>query len=313
MTKRADYDSPWKTIIERHFEECLAFYFPDLHAAIDWSVEPIFLDQELQQITGDSEVGKRRVDRLVDVRLKTGENVWLLIHIEVQRQPEDNFAERMFIYHYRIFERFHRAPVSLAILTDRKKEWHPTQYTHGAFGCKLQLDFPAVKLLNYDEAALLQSTNPFALVTLAQLAESKAGKATGKRYDTKLRLMRLLFAHGYDKSAIRNLLTFIDWILRLPKGLEEQLKFELIDSTSEEKMEYVSYFEQSLLDQGREEGREEERLSMTLTLLKLRFERVPDDAMMAAIEEMNTAQLHELFLFVAQADDWENVEAYLDG
>lgn len=49
----------------------------------------------------DSDIGIRRVDKLVDVQLKSGEHVWLLIHIEVQRRSESDFAERMFVYYVR--------------------------------------------------------------------------------------------------------------------------------------------------------------------------------------------------------------------
>ncbi len=32
---RDDYDSPWKEILEAYFEECMAFFFPDVHSEID--------------------------------------------------------------------------------------------------------------------------------------------------------------------------------------------------------------------------------------------------------------------------------------
>jgi hypothetical protein len=30
-----DYDSPWKEALDRFFEPCLAFFFPQVHADID--------------------------------------------------------------------------------------------------------------------------------------------------------------------------------------------------------------------------------------------------------------------------------------
>ena len=46
MLQRADYgnnyDFSWKTIVEHHFEGCLAFYFPTLRAAIERQVAPRF-------------------------------------------------------------------------------------------------------------------------------------------------------------------------------------------------------------------------------------------------------------------------------
>lgn len=321
MSQRANYDSPWKTIVEQHFGECLAFYFPDLYCAIDWLVAPIFLEQELQKIRGDSDVGLRRVDKLVDVQLKSGENIWLLIHIEIQRKPDDRFAERMFIYHYRIFERFHRHPVSLAILTDRKVDWHPKRYEHAQFGSKLQLDFATAKLLDYkDEAALLASSNPFALVTLAQLAENKAGKRINRRYATKLRLMRLLFAQGYSKEAIRNLLIFIDWILQLPKALEVQLKLTLAETSGEKVMQYIPSWERYAkeagfeegLERGRERGREEGLILAITTILEARFDEIPKPIELT-IQELDEEPLREVLLFASVVKSLAAMRKFLDG
>ena len=286
-------------MVEVHFEECLAFYFPDLHALIDWTVEPKFLEQELQQISAESEVGNRRVDKLVEVHLNSGDDIWLLIHIEIQSTPEKAFAERMFVYHYRIFDRFGRHPVSLATLTDRNPKWHPTAYVATQVGnSQLRLDFNAVKLLDYtDESTLLASPNPFALVTLAQLAEIRAGKSNDRRYTTKLRLMRLLLRHGYDRKAIRSLLTFIDWILRLPKGLEQQIRLELSDPNEKQLMRYITSWEQSAreeglergLERGLEQGRQKQSLVIARKLLPLM-----NDEQISAITGLSLEEVQDL-------------------
>ncbi|MEI6070111.1 MAG: hypothetical protein WCP96_22505 [Methylococcaceae bacterium] len=97
-----DYDSPWKEAVEHYFPEFMAFYFPEANAGIDWSKEPIFLDQELRAVVQDAELGKRFVDKLVRVTLKNGDEDWIYIHIEVQGARQADFAKRMFVYNYRI-------------------------------------------------------------------------------------------------------------------------------------------------------------------------------------------------------------------
>lgn len=62
-----DYDSPWKEAIERYFADFLQFYFPQVHAQIDWSQAHVFLDPELRAVVQDAEPGKRFVDKLVRV------------------------------------------------------------------------------------------------------------------------------------------------------------------------------------------------------------------------------------------------------
>lgn len=117
---RADYDSAWKEALERFFEQFVAFFFPQAHAGIDWSKGYEFLDKELRQVVRDrdAELGRRLADKLVKVWSKDGEEAWVLVHIEVQEAAERAFAKRMYIYNYRIFDRYDRKVASLAVLAD---------------------------------------------------------------------------------------------------------------------------------------------------------------------------------------------------
>src|SRR3990167_10048099 len=105
MGIQSNADTPWKKILETYFQGCLSFFLPALGNAIDWSKSPTFLDKELDQITKDSETGKRIVDKLVKVFLKDGSDACILFaHIEVQGAHEKDFEERLYIYHNRIFD-----------------------------------------------------------------------------------------------------------------------------------------------------------------------------------------------------------------
>ena len=115
-----EYDSPWKDILEIYFEPFMAFFFPAPHAAIDWTQGYEFLDKELAQVVRDAELGRRRVDKLVRVTLRNGEVGLVLIHIEIQSQWEAEFNERMYIYNYRLFDRYHKPVASLAVLGDEQ-------------------------------------------------------------------------------------------------------------------------------------------------------------------------------------------------
>jgi len=84
MATNDDYDTPWKTALTRYFPEFMAFYFPQAHAAIDWSQPHVFLDSELAKLAGDGKLGKRLVDKLVRVGLRDGSVQWVLVHVEVQ-------------------------------------------------------------------------------------------------------------------------------------------------------------------------------------------------------------------------------------
>src|SRR5438270_4328333 len=113
-----DYDSPWKEALEVYFRAFLALFFPHIHADIDWSRGFLFLDKELQKIVPMAARGRLYVDKLVKVWRPSGREAWVLIHVEVQTQRDPDFPSRMYGYNTRLFDRYNRRVVSLAVLAD---------------------------------------------------------------------------------------------------------------------------------------------------------------------------------------------------
>ena len=56
------------------------------------------------------------------------------MHIEVQSQAQEEFPERMYIYNYRIYDRYRKPVVSLAILADDRETWRPDRYREELWG-----------------------------------------------------------------------------------------------------------------------------------------------------------------------------------
>jgi len=144
-----DYDTPWKEALERYLPDFLALLFPDVHAGIDWSRGYEFLDKELQQVVRDAELGRRLADKLVQVVDIEGQEDWLLIHVEIQGRSESAFAQRLFVYNYRIYDRYRRPVVSLAVLADEREDWRPDRFSYRRWGCEVGIRYPLAKLLDY--------------------------------------------------------------------------------------------------------------------------------------------------------------------
>ncbi|MCK5887058.1 MAG: DUF4351 domain-containing protein [Alcanivorax sp.] len=216
-SQQDDYDSPWKEAIEIMLADFMAFYFPDAWQAIDWQQPHRFLDQELQKIVPESGTGRRVVDKLVEVALVQGGDQWIHLHIEIQSSRESDFAERMMIYHYRIFDRFRRPVASLAVLADHQPGWRPRDYRQSVLGCHWTLEFPSVKLLDY-------------------------------------RLIRLLYGQRREKHRIIQLLRVIDWLMALPPHLEQRLGQRLTAIEGEKHMQYVTSFERLAKQDGVQQG-----------------------------------------------------------
>ena len=256
---RADYDNPWKEAIGCYFKEFMLLLFPKIFVDIDWSKGYTFLDKELQQVVRDAELGERRADKLVKVWRKDGSETWILVHIEVQCQYESEFAKRMYIYNYRLFDKYNKQIVSLAILGDERSNWRPAHYNSFLWGCKLDFHFPIIKLIDYEENwdNLESSENPFAVIIMAYLKALRTKKNLKDRLWWKLHLVKRLYEKGYIEQEILELFRFIDWLLILPEDLENSFGQTLIEYEEEKKMPYITSIERIGIKKGLEQGLEQ--------------------------------------------------------
>ena len=292
---RDEYDSPWKDILESYFEDFMAFFFPEIHAEIDWTRGYVFLDQELSQITRDAETGEKIVDKLVKVWKLTGEETWVLLNVEIQSQEESVLGERVFTYFYRLKDKFNLPIASLVILGDDRNNWRPSTFSQSLWGCDVLFRFPTVKLLDYESqwADLEASRNPFAIVTMAHLKTKSTRKDLQSRKDWKFRLTRMLYENGYERQAILDLFRFIDWILELPSDLKEAFRNELAQYEQEKQMPYVTSIERMGIEQGWKEGRKEGERSLILRQLTRRVGVLPEH-LTDRIQDLSIEQLETL-------------------
>ncbi len=152
---KIDYDTQWKSIIPQMFPNFVEFFLPDLYPIINFNVEPEFLDKEFHKIIAQKfGKGRRYTDNLVKIELKNGKNKWLLIHIEIQGKYEINFAERMFIYYYKIYDRYGATTkdiATLAIYTDDNKSFKPSVFKHSTDQTVIEFRFRTYKIFDQQE------------------------------------------------------------------------------------------------------------------------------------------------------------------
>lgn len=289
MPDLSDYDSPWKEALERYFPQALEFLFPLIHTEVDWERGWEFLDKELQQVVRDAELGRRLVDKLVKVWRRDGSETWVLLHLEVQGSYEANFAERMFVYHYRLRDRYNLSVVTLAILADKRLSWRPAGYSKSLWGCRVSLDFPMVKLLDYESqlSELEQSSNPFSVIVVAHLQAQATDEDMEDRLKWKLKIVKGLYERGYDREDILELFRFIDWVMTLPAALENQFDDELSAFEEEREMPYVTSVERRAALRTKQ--------SSIIDALEVRFGPVPDEITDQVAQLHDAEQLQALF------------------
>lgn len=315
----ANYDEPWKEAISEYFDRFLEFFFSKVYHLIDWSKTPISLDKELQKITADSDDTKRLVDKLFQVWLKDNQEVWILVHIEVQSQYDTDFNQRMFIYHYRTFDLYRKPVISLAILGDEKEKWRPSNYGYDLGGCRLNLDFPIIKLLDYQEKweELERDLNPFAMMVMAHLKTKATISNLTEREQWKWNLIRSLYDKGYSKLEIVKLFKFIDAMMRLPPLLQQNLNKKVIKYEEEKKMPLVSPFEQMAEERGLEKGLErglQQRIDQDKELIIRLIQKklgVINEDLKTQVKALNIEDLETLAEDLFDLDSMEDLQQWL--
>ena len=311
LPEHDEYDSPWKEAVDNYFPEFMAFYFPDAYSQIDWTEEPIFWDQELRAVVRDAELGKRFVDKLVQIKLLTGENKWIYVHIEVQGALQAEFAERMFVYNYRLYDKYRQPIASLAVLADEQKNWKPTAFGYELLGCKHILEFPVAKLTDYHDQleTLKTANNSFAIVTATHILTQQTRKDPQKRYEVKFALIKSLYQRNWDKQRVINLFAVIDWMMRLPKELEKDLCSEIQILEEQDKMRYVTSVERNYIEKGMIKGMElgiQTAEQNTLQrLIQRRFKALPE----WAVERITQASSVQLEQWLDNILDATSIEA----
>jgi hypothetical protein len=322
-----EHDSPWKDAIEGAFPEFMAFYFPAADAAIDWARPHTFLNQELRKVVRDAASGKKFVDVLVRVTGLDQAERLLYVHVEVQTQRDEDFARRMFTYHHRLIDRWGQAVASFAVLADDSALWRPSEYRTELLGCEHWFRFPTAKLLDHEPrlTELQRNSNPFALVTAAHLMTLRTRHDDQRRFAAKRQLVKLLYAQGWNRQRVINLFAIIDWMLALPKPLEQQVWQDIEDIERKADMKYVTSverlaiergmakgLEQGLergMDMGLEKGLHKGQLNTLVRQLTRRFGPLPD----AALARLQSATPDQLDLWTDRVLDAPTLEAVLGG
>jgi hypothetical protein len=306
-----DFDGAWKETLEVYLGPFLDLCFPAIAHAIDESHAPHFLDKELQALVPDANSGTRHVDKLARVHLLDGTVQTLLVHIELQSQRDQDLPARLFRYHHRLLDRFPDPVVTLAVLADTSPSWHPKFYERDTLGCRVRLEFPTCKFLNFNTHELEASPNPVAIILLAHRAAQLERGDPVRLKAAKWRLTRNLLERGWDADRIRRVYRLIDWLIRLPRQETQEFYNDLHKLEQENVMPFITSIEeigiekglarglQQGLEKGQEFGKIRNAREAVLEVLIARFESVPDPIPNAIASISHLSHLTQLLRLAA--------------
>jgi predicted transposase/invertase (TIGR01784 family) len=288
-------DILWKGTVEKLAVHFLRFFYKDADKIFDFTKGFKFFNTELAELNPDMDFNSpKRTDILMQVYTKDGNIQWVLVHLEVQGYLDEQFAERVYICHYRLRDRYKVPVTTLVIYLGKQNNKNISVYLNEYLGTKVRFDFNAYYVGEQSEEELRRNRNPFAAIILIALLDLK-GKRKPKHelLAAKINLARnslknidspdelrtqIAFLRLYIKFQIKELNTNFDSALKILAGK----KPEIMDT-----LEMIKYIE---LQDAREEG---ERKSLLATAKKM-FKEGLDISMIHKCTGLSVKELNAL-------------------
>ena len=226
-----DEDAVFKEFITYFFQDVIALLMPKLYIAVDWRVAPEFLEQQVINSTRGRmrAKGKRNdVDKLVKLRLLTGEDQFIFVHNEVQNQLTDALARRWFYYRSLIFILYDIDDITtLVIYSGKAPQKKHKVYRHDCFGTTVIHRFNSYAIANQSVKKLIASDNPVAIAILAAKYTLETENDARKRLIFKKKMFELAQKKNLPDDKMQVLLNFVLDYMVLPREMEEEFKAEI--------------------------------------------------------------------------------------
>lgn len=242
-----------KGALEDFFPYFLRIIFPDADDIFDFEKELTFLDQELSEITQGPDIKHPKViDKLARVYLKTGSQVCVRVHVEVERKAKRGFARRMFRYYSRLFDKSEIPVIPVAVFLEKRSRNNFPVFSYSFHGTSIDFRFNSIYVAELDEIELSRSDNPFAKILLITKIAINKGFSTQDLLDMKKAIARQLLNLNLPAREVRKLLDFLNAYLHFEEK-EINVKFEEELKVLTNKSETMGITEQ-ILDMAEQKG-----------------------------------------------------------
>ena len=287
------HDQLFKRFFHEFLQDFLELFYPDVAARLDFTTLE-FLDKEL--FTDFPEGSVREADVVARVETHEGTPELILVHVEIQSRPEQDFPYRMFQY-YALLRFKYGVPVfPVVVYLQGGKGLTDEQYRETLFGREfLSFQYQAVALARLQAKKYAGGGNPVA-AALAALMD---------RENVEDRLtLRLLMEHHVAKGRLGDageylLLDLIRTYFELEPDEEDSFHRLLSRPEYREAYEMELTWSEKMMEKGREQGRlsgliEGKRETLKHQLTK-KFGTIPEKTM-ARIEALDSLEELDTYL-----------------
>jgi hypothetical protein len=221
-----DQDHAWKKFISNNFFNCLARINPKLYVAVDKSVPPVFLEQEFHNdLRGKYKVTdkEKRGDKLVKLRLLSGEDHFVFLHSEIQDQLRDNIPDRICTYRILIHLRYQTHDItSVAIFTGKVPAKKHKIFIKECYGSKMTYSYISFIIAKQNVRKLQKSNNPFDIALLAAKYTLNTEGDEQRRLLFKQKVFEIALKKNIPLEKMEELLSFVLDYMHLSPKMENE-------------------------------------------------------------------------------------------
>ncbi|MBD1882048.1 DUF4351 domain-containing protein [Coleofasciculus sp. FACHB-T130] len=296
-----DHDRLFKELLTTFFGEFIELFLPEVATYLERdSIE--FLDKE---VFTDVTAGERyEADLIVKAQFQ-GQESFFLIHVENQAQHQTDFGKRMFRYFSRLSEKFDLPVYPVVVFSYNSPKTSEPNVYQVAFPNKvvLQFNYDVIQLNQLNWRDFVQQPNPVASALMA-----KMNIEPSDRRRVKFECLRLLATLRLDPAKMQLISGFIDTYLRLSTEQERLLRADIARMEPTEQ-EVIMRIVTSWMEEGIEQGKQQEALSLVMRLLPRRIGAVAPE-LQQRIQQLSQTQLEDLaealldFSSAADLEDW---------
>jgi predicted transposase YdaD len=280
-----DHDRLFKQLLSTFSLEFFELFLPDLAATI----EPDSLRFLPQEYFVDLTSGEKHiVDLLMEVR-QAGVPAAFLILLEAQSTAEADFAQRVFFYFARLYQKYRQKIFPIVVFSfDQPYRLEPnTHIVEFEQRRVLEFSFESIQLNRLNWRDYLNQANPVAAALMSKMAIAPAD-----RPKVKAECLRVLTTLKLDPARTQLISGFVDTYLQL--NAAEVVSFQTeIDRMDLVQREQIMQLTTSWKEEGRQEGRQEGQSQLVLRLLGRRVGRLPE-ATIGQIQQLPIAQIEAL-------------------
>lgn len=282
---KINHDRLFKELLTTFFVEFLELFFPSVLEYLDTdSIQ--FTDKE---VFSDLVRGEKNILDLVAFARFQSQDYSFLIHMENQASNAPEFNRRMFRYFCSLFLKYDRPIYPIVIFSyDTPKRLDRSDFV---------IDFPDKQVINFnyqivqlnrlDWRDFLQQKNPVAAALMAKMRINSED-----RPKVKAECLRLMVTLKLDPAKMQLISGFVDTYLNLNAQEKTIFQSELSKIGLEER-EKIMQITTSWKEEGRLEGRLEEKLTITLRQLNRKLGNL-SDAIATRIKSLEPSQLDSL-------------------